>query len=165
MNRHAVVAVLASLALLVALPAAPVLAAGSLATKPSRLAYFGTDARLGFNDNGAAGSSAGDVRTLALTLRTASGSAVGTIDVVQTLTDEGAVDRAIKVLVITLPKGTISAQGLTAFDDFINPASRPNDRVEQLAIVGGTGKYRGASGIVDIEVLPNFRSRWIISID
>ena len=57
------------------------------------------------------------------------------------------------------------AQGLTTFDDFINPASRPNDRVEQLAIVGGAGKYRGASGIVGIEVLPNFRSRWIISID
>ena len=40
------VAVPASLALLVALHATPVLAAGSLATKPTRLAYFGTDARL-----------------------------------------------------------------------------------------------------------------------
>ena len=40
------VAVPTSLALLVALHATPVLAAGSLATKPTRLAYFGTDARL-----------------------------------------------------------------------------------------------------------------------
>lgn len=62
------------------------------------------------------------------------------------------VDRAVKVLVIT-------------FDDFINPASRPNDRVEQLAIVGSTGRHPGACGIVDIELLPNFRSRWIISTD
>ena len=165
MNRQLIVAALTSLALLVALPATPVLAAGSPTTKPTRLAYFGTDARLGFNDNGVPGSSEGDVRTMALTLRTATGSAVGTVDIVQTLTDEAATDRAVKVLVITLPKGAIMAQGLTTFDDFINPASRPNDRVEQLAIVGGTGKYRGASGMVDIEVLANFRSRWIIWID
>jgi len=165
MTHRVIVAALASLALLVVLPVTPVLAAGSLATKPTRLAYFGTDARLGFNDHGVAGSSAGDVRTMALTLRTATGSAVGAVDIVQTLTGEAAVDRAVKVLVITLPKGAIMAQGLTTFDDFINPASRPNDPIEQLAIVGGTGKYRGASGIVDVEVLPNFRSRWIISID
>lgn len=104
MNPLAIAAALASLALLVDLPSAPALAAGSLATKPTRMAYFGTDARLGFNDNGAAGSSAGDVRTLTLTLRTASGSAVGAVDVVQTLMDEAAVDRAIKILVIALPK-------------------------------------------------------------
>jgi hypothetical protein len=55
------------------------------------------------------------------------------------------------VVVITLAKGAIMAQGLTTFDDFISPTSRPNDRIEQLAIVGGTGKYRGASGIVDID--------------
>jgi hypothetical protein len=67
--------------------------------------------------------------------------------------------------VISLPKGTISGMGLTTFNDFISPASRPNDRVEQIAIVGGTGKYRGASGVIDIEILPNFNSRWRISLD
>ena len=102
MNRQLIVAALTSLALLVALPATPVLAAGSPTTKPTRLTHFGTDARAGFNDNGVPGSSAGDVRTMALTLRTATGSAVGTVDIVRTLTDEAAVDRAVKVLVITL---------------------------------------------------------------
>ncbi len=139
--------------------------AGGHGSSAQRLVFIGKDAKLGINDNGAPGSSAGDVRTLALTMTTASGTVVGTVDVVQTLTDEGAVDRAVKTLVITLPKGTISGMGLTTFNDFISPTSRPNDRVEQIAIVGGTGKYRGASGVIDIEILPNFNSRWRISLD
>jgi len=138
---------------------------GSKSGSVQRLVLIGKNAKLGFNDNGAPGSSAGDVRTLALTMTTASGTVVGTADVVQTLTDDGAVDRAVKTLVISLPKGTISGMGLTAFDDFISPTSRPNDRIEQIAIVGGTGKYRGASGSIDIEILPNFNSRWRISLD
>ena len=140
-------------------------APGSQGSSAQRLVLIGKDAKLGINDNGAPGSSAGDVRTLALTMTTASGTVVGTVDVVQTLTDEGAVDRAVKTLVISLPKGTISGMGLTTFNDFISPTSRPNDRIEQIAIVGGTGKYRGASGVIDIEILPNFNSRWRISLD
>ena len=139
--------------------------AGGHGSSAQRLVLIGKDAKLGINDNGAPGSSAGDVRTLALTMTTASGTVVGTADVVQTLTDEGAVDRAVKTLVISLPKGTISGMGLTTFNHFISPTSRPNDRVEQIAIVGGTGKYRGASGVIDIEILPNFNSRWRISLD
>jgi hypothetical protein len=72
---------------------------------------------------------------------------------------------ALCVMVISLPKGIITAQGLTTFTDFTNPAGRPNDRTERLAVVGGTGPYRGAAGIVDIVVLPEFKSRWIISLD
>ncbi|CAB4883263.1 MAG: hypothetical protein F2793_07600 [Actinobacteria bacterium] len=146
--------------------AAPAYAAGGIQTRSAqRLVLIGKDAKLGINDNGAPGSSAGDVRTLALTLTTTSGTVVGTVDIVQTLTDEGAVDRAVKTLVISLPKGTISGMGVATFADFSNPASRPNDKTEQLAIVGGTGKYRGASGFIDIEVLPDFGSRWRISLD
>ena len=122
-------------------------AGGSRGSSSTSIVLIGKDARLGINDNGVPGSSAGDVRTLALTL-----------------TDEGAVDRAVKTLVISLPKGTISGMGVTTFADFSNPASRPNDKTEHLAIVGGTGKYRGASGSVDIEVLANFESRWRISL-
>lgn len=139
-------------------------AGGSKGSSAQRLVLIGTNAKLGINDNGVPGSSAGDVRTLALTMTTASGTAVGTVDVVQTLTDEGAVDRAVKTVVISLPKGTISAMGITTFTDFTNPASRPNDRIERIAVVGGTGKYRGASGVIDIEILPNFGSRWRISL-
>lgn len=144
--------------------AAPASAAdiGSGRAKPN-LMLIGSNARLGFNDNGAPGSSVGDVRTLALTMSTAGGRAVGTADIVQTLTDEAEVDRAVKVVVISLPKGTIAIQGLTTFTDFMDPASRPNDETEQLAIVGGTGAYRGAAGSVDITLLPGFRSRWQFS--
>lgn len=131
----------------------------------TRLTFIGSDAKLGINDNGTPGSSAGDVRTLSLTLSTKRGAVVGSVDVVQTLTDEARVDRAVKVVVISLPKGIITAQGLTTFADFSNAASRPNDRIEQLAIVGGTGAYRGASGILDIVVLPGFTSRWIVDLD
>ena len=127
-----------------------------------RIVLIGKDAKLGINDNGQPGSSAGDVRTLALTMTTTSGTVVGTVDIVQTLVDEGVVDRAVKTLVISLPKGTISGMGVTTFTDFSNPAARPNDRTEQLAMVGGTGKYRGASGFVDVEILPGFASRWSI---
>jgi uncharacterized protein with FMN-binding domain len=133
--------------------------------KPQVLTFIGSNAKIGINDNGEPGSSAGDIRTLALTLSTTAGTAVGTVDVVQTLTDHSTVDRAVKVMVISLPKGIITAQGLTTFTDFTNPAGRPNDRTEQLAVVGGTGPYRGAAGIVDIVVLPEFKSRWIISLD
>lgn len=140
-------------------------AAGGQGSAAQRLVYIGKDAKLGINDNGVPGSSAGDVRTLALTLTTPAGTAAGTVDIVQTLTDESDVDRAVKVVVVSLPKGTISGMGTTSFTDFTSPTSRPNDRVERIAIVGGTGKYRGASGIIDIELLPNFNSRWRISLD
>ena len=69
------------------------------------------------------------------------------------------------MLVWLVTKGVIGAQGLTRLADFSDPTSRPNDRIEQLAIVGGTGAYRGASGILDIVVLPGFRSRWIVDLD
>jgi hypothetical protein len=165
MTPRSIAAVFTTLAILL-LPATPALAAGaSSGSKATRLVYVGSDARVGLNDNGTPGASAGDVRTLALTLKTPRGAIVGTVDVVQTLTDEGAVDRAVKVLVITLPKGTIAAQGLTTFTNFTDQTARPNDKIEQIAIVGGTGKYRGASGMIDIEVLPGFTSRWIISLD
>ena len=39
------------------------------------------------------------------------------------------------------------------------------DLIEQLAIAGGTGAYRGASGQIDVTVLPNFASQWTISLD
>lgn len=71
----------------------------------------------------------------------------------------------MKSVVISLPKGMIAVMGVVEFVNITDPASRPNDASEHLAVVGGTGAYRGASGEVDIAVLPGFTSRWTITLD
>jgi hypothetical protein len=159
----AALAAVTGLAATLVLPAGPAMA--DQRARHRTLVFLGSDAQLGLVDNAAPGASLGDVRTLGLTMRTRDGRRVGTADVVQTLTDEGDVDRAIKVVVLTLAKGTISAIGMTTFPDFLDPAARPDDETEHIAIVGGTGRFRGAEGYLDIVVRPGFRSTWIVHLD
>lgn len=139
----------------------------SAAEKPPRvITLIGSGATLGIADLNAAGSSPGDIRTLSLALANTKGQPSGRVEIVQTLTHiEGTVDTAVKVVVLNLPRGTITGVGVTDFTDFTNPQSRPSDVTEHIAITGGTDAYRGAAGQIDIQVLPNFASRWIISLD
>ena len=107
-----------------------------------------------------------DIRTLSLALTNTKNQPAGRVEIVQTLTRQGSTTgTAVKVVVLTLPRGVITATGQTEFADFTDPQGRPRDLVERLAITGGTGAYRGASGQIDVEVLPNFTSRWTISLD
>lgn len=163
MRSHpAVVAVLALAALPIGAPAAW---AADRPSKPLVLTLIGSDAVLGVTDTGAKGPTPGDLRTLSLALSSTGGKAMGRAEIVQVLTRQDAAGgTAVKTVVLNLAKGTISIMGTTDFADITDPASRPNDSTEHLAIVGGTGAYRGASGSVDIEVLPLFRSRWTLSI-
>ena len=130
-----------------ALAAIPLLAAGVIVA-PAQAAessgrvitLIGSNATLGINDNGIPGPTPGDVRTLSLSLTNTKGQPAGRAEVVQTLTYHSAnVGTAIKVVVLSLPRGTISAIGKTEFTDFTDPQGRPNDRTESIAIVGGTG--------------------------
>lgn len=130
------------------------------------ITVMGGNAVLGINDNTQPGSTPGDVRTISLTLTNLKGQPAGHADVVQTLTrQQGNIGTAIKVVVLTLPRGTITASGVAEFADFTSTTGRPNDKSESLAIIGGTKAYRGASGELDIEVLPAFKSKWIIKLD
>lgn len=139
----------------------------SAADKPVRtITLIGSGATVGIDDENVAGPSPGDVRTLSLALTNAKKQPAGRVEIVQTLTHiNGNVGTAVKVVVLNLPRGAITGQGFTEFTDFTNPQSRPNGDTEQIAITGGTGAYRGASGQIDVQVLPNFTSRWIISLD
>ena len=49
-----------------------------------------------------------------------------------------------------------------SFADFTSPSGRPSDPIERIAITGGTGTYKRAAGEVEITVLPEFRSKWLI---
>ena len=163
MNRRALLA-MCSLAIVSLGVVAPTAIA---AEKPVRIITLtGSGATLGIDDLNIVGSTPGDVRTLSLALTNAKGQPAGRAEIVQTLTRvSGNIGTAVKVVVLNLPRGTITGLGVTDFTDFTNPQSRPNDQTEHIAITGGTDAYRGASGQIDVEVLPNFASRWIIRLD
>lgn len=123
-------------------------------------------ATLGVSDLNAPGPTPGDIRTLSLALTNMKNQPAGRAEIVQTLTRQGSASgTAVKVVVLTLPRGIITGIGQTEFANFTDPQGRPRDLIERLAITGGTGAYRGASGQIDVEVLPNFSSRWTISLD
>ena len=130
------------------------------------ITLIGSNAVLGITDSGQPGPTPGDVRTLSLMMSNAKGAPLGRAEILQTLTrQQGDVGTAMKSVVISLPKGMIAVMGVVEFVNITDPASRPNDASEHLAVVGGTGAYRGASGEVDIAVLPGFTSRWTITFD
>ncbi len=145
--------------------AAPSLHAAEAPKRPAVITLFGGDAILGINDNNTTGPSPGDIRTLSLTMSNRKGNALGRADIVQTLTRQmDNLGTAVKLVAIQLPKGKITAMGTVNFVDFTDPNGRPNDETEELAVVGGTGSYVGASGSIGIRVLPNFRSQWVINL-
>jgi len=126
----------------------------------------GSNAKLGISDLNAPGPTPGDIRTLSLALTNNRNQPAGRAEIVQTLTRQGASDgTAVKVVVLTLPRGIITGIGQSDFTNFTDPQGRPKDLIEQLAITGGTGAYRGVSGQVDVTVLPNLDSQWTISLD
>lgn len=133
---------------------------------PQVITLTGSNATLGIADLNAKGPTPGDIRTLSLDLTNGKGQPAGRVDVVQTLTrQDGTLGTALKHVVLSLPRGTITGFGQTQFTDITDPKSRPNDLTEQIAVTGGTGAFRGAKGTIDIVVLPDFTSRWIISLD
>lgn len=44
----------------------------------------------------------------------------------------------------------------------MDPLDRPKDGTDYVAVVGGTGKYRGISGEADVTIQSGFKSRWVI---
>lgn len=132
---------------------------------PRVITVFGGNATLGISDASAPGPTPGDVRTLSLALTNTKGQPAGRAEIVQTLTrQDGGVGTAVKVVVLHLPGGTITAIGQSEFADFTNPQGRPIKNLENIAVVGGTGAYRGASGNIRVRILPDFASKWVISL-
>ena len=162
--RRTLPLVLTALALLVGtFVAAGPARAGGPRTPPRVMVLHGSGAVVGIVDLGQAGATPGDIRTLSLALETVKGTAAGRAEIVQTLTRQAdGVGTAVKSVVMTLSDGAITASGTTTFSDFTSPSGRPDDRIEQIAITGGTGRYDGVSGSVDITVLPEFRSQWVL---
>ena len=162
MKRTAVViSTLVSAASLIV--AAPVQAAPA---SPRVITVLGSNATLAVSDLNAPGPTPGDIRTLSLALTNTKGQPAGRAEIVQTLArQDGNVGTAVKVVVLSLPRGTITGIGLTQFTDFTDPKGRPNDTTERIAVVGGTGAFVGAKGQMDIVVLPDFGSRWTITLD
>ena len=157
-------AILAALAIVVGtvVAARPAEAGGPKAPKHTVL-LVGSGAVLGINDLGDVGPTPGDIRTLSLALSTEGGEPRGRAEIVQTLTRQVAdVGTAMKSVVLTLDDGAVTALGLTTFADFTSPSGRPSDPIERIAITGGTGAYKRAAGEVEITVLPEFRSKWLI---
>ncbi len=128
------------------------------------LVLVGSNPVFGINDNGLAGSTPGDVRTLSLTMSTPQGREVGLVHVVQTLTrHEAAHDYALDQVVLVLKGGAIVATGTDEFSDFTDPGVAPIDN-EHMAITGGTGKYLGAIGTLDFVARPDRTSKWVFRI-
>lgn len=154
----ALAATVAALAL-----AAPTASAANGPVETLRLT--GSQAVVGIADTGEKGPTPGDIRTLSLGLVDAGGRPMGRVEVTQILTLQTPTGgTAIKSFVMTLPKGTITGTGTAGFTDITDPASRPNDATERLVVTGGSGRYLGASGTVDITVLPGFTSRWVVRL-
>jgi len=129
-----------------------------------RITLFASNPILGLNDSNEPGSSEGDIRTLSLTLSNVNGKKVGTANIVQTLVRAQVGNNvAVKSWVLDLRGGTISGQGITKFTDMMDPLDRPIEGTDFVAVVGGTGKYRGITGEADVIIRPGFKSKWIIS--
>ena len=129
-----------------------------------RITLFASNPILGLNDSNEPGSSEGDIRTLSLTMLNANGKKVGTANIIQTLVRAQVGNNvAVKTWVLDLRGGTISGQGITKFTDMMDPLDRPIEGTDYVAVVGGTGKYRGISGEADVIIRPGFKSKWIIS--
>lgn len=107
----------------------------------------------------------GVARRLSLTLTSTDRATTGRAEIVQTLTHQAdGVGTAVKTVVINLPDGSLMAMGTTEFSDFVSDTGRPNDTTEKIAIIGGQGAYLGASGEIDIVVLPKFQSSWAVRV-
>lgn len=133
--------------------------------RTSTMVLIGSDAVLAITDLGDRGPTPGDVRTLSLTLTSADRATTGRAEIVQTLTHQAdGVGTAVKTLVINLPDGSLMAMGTTEFSDFVSDTGRPSDTTEKIAIIGGQGAYLGASGEIDIVVLPRFQSSWAVRV-
>ena len=150
---------------LVCVAALGVTPAQALKDKTSqRITLFASNPILGLNDSNEPGSSEGDIRTLSLTLSNVNGKKVGTANIVQTLVRAQVGNNvAVKSWVLDLRGGTISGQGITKFTDMMDPLDRPIEGTDYVAVVGGTGKYRGITGEADVIIRPGFKSKWIIS--
>lgn len=166
MTPRSFAVVLGSTLATIALLSAPAHAANGATPGNRVITLTGSDATLGIADLNAPGPTPGDVRTLSLRLTNAKGQPAGRVEIVQTLTHQGAGSgTAVKTVVLNLPRGIITATGLTEFSDLTDRQARPKDETEHIAITGGTGPYRGATGEIDITVLPDFASRWTISLN
>ncbi|HEY6581308.1 MAG TPA: hypothetical protein VIZ60_09285 [Rubrobacter sp.] len=103
-------------------------------------------------DLGAQGPSHGDMRVFSVTLYDENAKErTGRLDLVCVVTDPAdepneKAHMAECTYTYTLPGGEISAQGVTALPKLPKPAPRVVD-----AVSGGTGKYVGAQGEVEIE--------------
>jgi hypothetical protein len=156
----------AAITVAMSVPAIPAAQALGQSAKKTTITVIGSDAVIGINDNNLPGPTPGDIRTLSLALSDKKGVALGRAEIVQTLTrQQGDIGTAVKIVVLNLPKGTITAMGTTDFVNFTDKVSRPNDAKEHIAVVGGTGAYRGASGQIDITLLPSFASRWVVTLE
>ena len=152
---------------LIAIAIAITVAPAHATDRPEKvITLTGSNATLGISDLNAQGPTPGDIRTLSLALTNAKNQPAGRAEIVQTLTRQGTSSgTAVKVVVLNLPRGLITSVGQTEFTDITDPKARPGELKERLAITGGTGAYRGASGEIRVDVLPNFASRWKIFLD
>mgnify|MGYP006279212217 CR=1 FL=1 len=146
------------------------LASPAFAREPAQtmatMVLIGSDAQVGIVDNSPAGASPGDVRTLSVKLAKTNGTDMGEAQVVETLTRHvGTLGTAVKLVVLDLPQGTITATGHADYDNFTSFDSGPNEPNERLTIIGGSGPYRGATGQVDVKSLPDLKSRWTIVLN
>ena len=168
-NRHAKALATAAAAAAAAatIAIATTIAPAHATDRPEKvITLTGGNATLGISDLNAQGPTPGDIRTLSLALTNAKNQPAGRAEIVQTLTRQGiSSGTAVKVVVLNLPRGLITSVGQTEFTDITDPKARPGELKERLAITGGTGAYRGASGEIRVDVLPNFASRWKIFLD
>jgi hypothetical protein len=138
---------------LTAVAAASALTAGALAlTTPAAAAPSGsltvwsTQTEQNKVDVGATGLTTGDITTGSGTVAmTQTGKAAGTFAYAATTVRvgiPGGNSTSLTTSVYTLPKGTISLQGLISV-----PQGTPPVKTETFVIVGGTGAYAGARGV------------------
>jgi hypothetical protein len=135
-------------------------AAASAAGKHHRaLRLTGTQIDSTFLDLGDSDLSLGDELVFSETL-TRRGRDVGEDGGTCTVTDITGYDSFMANCVVTfaLRRGQITAQGLIAFEEETIPDAT-------LAITGGTGAYRGASGEVDYHQVSGAVSKYTLHLD
>jgi len=120
---------------------------------PSKVTFCGTPLDVQVADVGATGESAGDMRILRYTLLDKAGKAIGTATQVSTLTSTQPTQDAVGRVTFTLPKGKLIVESNPSFSSgYLSPKAVPINQKEYGVVLGGSGDYKGARGVMTLKI-------------
>ncbi len=100
------------------------------------------------------GESAGDMRIGQTTITDKSGKKIGTATMLLTLVSTQPTQDAVARVTFRLQKGTLIVDAAPSFaSGFLRPSAVPNSSKEYGVVLGGSGAYKGAHGLMSLKVV------------